>query len=111
MPAVAVAAVALRHPAARRAIDREQEQQRQPKRKHPGFVADPPRTCAVPALHHQPLISLSRWGICGAHNTLLDLEDMAEQQRDQLHERYEALARFAREQLQDGSSDTDTPEP
>ena len=47
----------------------------------------------------------------GAHNTLLDLEDMAEQQRDQLHERYEALARFAREQLQDGSSDTDTPEP
>ena len=46
----------------------------------------------------------------GAHNTLLDLEDMAEQQRDQLHERYEALARFAREQLQEGSSDTDTPE-
>ena len=46
----------------------------------------------------------------GAHNTLLDLEDMAEQQRDQLHERYEALARFAREQLQGGSSDTDTPE-
>ena len=47
----------------------------------------------------------------GAHNTLLDLEDMAEQQRDQLHARYEALARFAREQLQGGCSDTDTPEP
>jgi low affinity Fe/Cu permease len=47
----------------------------------------------------------------GAHNTLLDLEEMAEQQRDQLHERYEALARWAREQVQGGASDTDTPEP
>jgi low affinity Fe/Cu permease len=47
----------------------------------------------------------------GAHNTLLDLEEMAEQQRDQLHERYAALARCAREQVQGGASDTDTPEP
>lgn len=47
----------------------------------------------------------------GAHNTLLDLEDMAEQQRDDLHARYEALARLARDQLRDGASDTDSPEP
>ena len=47
----------------------------------------------------------------GAHNTLLDLEEMAEQQRDQLHARYAALARCAREQVQGGASDTDTPEP
>ena len=47
----------------------------------------------------------------GAHNTLLDLEEMAEQQLDQLHERYQALARLARAQSDDGADDTDTPEP
>ena len=47
----------------------------------------------------------------GAHNTLLDLEEMAEQQLDQLQERYQALARLARAQCRDGADDTDTPEP
>ena len=37
----------------------------------------------------------------GASDTLMDLEEMAEQQLDQLHEHYEALARLAREQLED----------
>ena len=47
----------------------------------------------------------------GAHNTLLDLEEMAEQQLDQLQARYQALARLARAQRSDGEDDTDTPEP
>jgi low affinity Fe/Cu permease len=47
----------------------------------------------------------------GAHNTLLDLEEMAEQQLDQLQARYQALARLARAQRRDGEDDTDTPEP
>ena len=33
----------------------------------------------------------------GASDTLMDLEEMAEQQLDRLHERYESLARLARE--------------
>jgi len=39
----------------------------------------------------------------GANTTLLDLEEMAEQQLDQLHEHYEALARLAREQVAAGA--------
>jgi low affinity Fe/Cu permease len=35
----------------------------------------------------------------GANTTLLDLEEMAEQQLDQLHAHYEALAQLAREEL------------
>ena len=36
----------------------------------------------------------------GASDTLMDLEEMAEQQLDHLHEHYETLARLAREQLE-----------
>ncbi|MEY3750677.1 MAG: low affinity iron permease family protein [Prochlorococcaceae cyanobacterium] len=37
----------------------------------------------------------------GASDTLMDLEEMAEQQLDQLHDHYETLARLAREQLEE----------
>ena len=39
----------------------------------------------------------------GASDTLLDLEDMAEQQLDHLHAHYEALAKLARDQLNNQS--------
>ena len=39
----------------------------------------------------------------GASDTLMDLEEMAEQQLDHLHAHYEALAQLAREQLNDQS--------
>ena len=39
----------------------------------------------------------------GASDTLMDLEEMAEQQLDHLHEHYEALAQLARDQLRDQS--------
>src|SRR5215208_958697 len=37
--------------------------------------------------------------INGAHNALLDLEELGEQDLEQLRERYEALARQARDEL------------
>jgi low affinity Fe/Cu permease len=46
----------------------------------------------------------------GAHNALLDLEELSEAELDHLREVYEALARQAREQLQRGVLDTDTPD-
>jgi len=46
----------------------------------------------------------------GAHNALLDLEELQEDQLDQFCSRYEALAREAREELSRGHSDTGTPE-
>jgi low affinity Fe/Cu permease len=46
----------------------------------------------------------------GAHNALLDLEELGEEELDRLREIYEDLARQAREQLQRGVLDTDTPE-
>jgi low affinity Fe/Cu permease len=46
----------------------------------------------------------------GAHNALLDLEELAEDELDRLRAVYEALARQAREQLQRGVLDTDTPD-
>jgi low affinity Fe/Cu permease len=46
----------------------------------------------------------------GAHNALLDLEELSEAELDHLREVYEELARQAREQLQRGVLDTDTPE-
>jgi low affinity Fe/Cu permease len=46
----------------------------------------------------------------GAHNALLDLEDLDEKQLDLIRADYEGLARRAREALQGGGEDTDVPE-
>jgi low affinity Fe/Cu permease len=46
----------------------------------------------------------------GAHNALLDLEELTQADLDQLRRRYEVLARQAREDLRRGRPDTDTPE-
>lgn len=46
----------------------------------------------------------------GAHNALLDLEELEEDQLDQFRDRYEMLAREARIKLERGHRDTDTPE-
>ncbi|MEN1941873.1 low affinity iron permease family protein [Luteimonas sp. MJ246] len=47
----------------------------------------------------------------GAHNALLDLEDIEEQSLDAFRARYRALAASAREDLDLGNEDTGTPEP
>lgn len=47
----------------------------------------------------------------GAHNELLDLEEMTEEELDAFRLRYEKLAGLAREKLKNGDFDTDTPEP
>lgn len=46
----------------------------------------------------------------GAHNALLDLEELDEDQIDQFRERYEALAKAARVRLEMGELDTDIPD-
>src|SRR5918992_3109008 len=46
----------------------------------------------------------------GAHNALLDLEELAEDDLDRRRAVYEELARQARAQLKRGVLDTDTPE-
>ena len=46
----------------------------------------------------------------GAHNALLDLEELTEDDLDRLRAVYEELAQQAREQLRRGVLDTDTPE-
>lgn len=46
----------------------------------------------------------------GAHNALLDLEELDERALDQFRRRYEGLARLARERQGLGVPDTDTPE-
>jgi low affinity Fe/Cu permease len=46
----------------------------------------------------------------GAHNALLDLEELDEDQLDRIRARYEALAEKARQNLENGSLDTDVPE-
>jgi low affinity Fe/Cu permease len=46
----------------------------------------------------------------GAHNALLDLEDLEEEQLERYRRRYEALAAQAREKLKKGELDTDSPE-
>jgi low affinity Fe/Cu permease len=43
----------------------------------------------------------------GAHNTLLNLEDLDEKELDAIHKRYTALAEHAREALERGEVDTD----
>ena len=47
----------------------------------------------------------------GAHNALLDLEELDEALLDEFRARYELLARSARERLAQGLTDTDMPEP
>ena len=46
----------------------------------------------------------------GAHNALLDLEELTERDLDRIKARYEELARRAREELRRGHADTDRPE-
>ena len=47
----------------------------------------------------------------GAHNALLDLEELEEHQLDQFRARYEKMAERARRELAVGRPDTDSPEP
>ncbi|HEX6560354.1 MAG TPA: low affinity iron permease family protein [Longimicrobiales bacterium] len=46
----------------------------------------------------------------GAHNALLDLEDLEEDELDQIRDSYENLAKEARAALKRGSKDTDVPD-
>ena len=46
----------------------------------------------------------------GAHNALLDLEELTEEDLDRIRDRYESLARVAKEDLQRGLRDTGTPD-
>ncbi len=46
----------------------------------------------------------------GAHNALLDLEELTESELDRIKARYEELARQAREELRRGQRDTGRPE-
>ena len=47
----------------------------------------------------------------GAHNVLLDLEELDDVQLEAFREKYQSLARLARNELSKGNLDTDTPEP
>jgi len=47
----------------------------------------------------------------GAHNALLDLEELEEDALEAFRRRYQALATTAREELRAGTDDTGTPEP
>ena len=46
----------------------------------------------------------------GAHNALLDLENLEEDELEEFRRRYQALALMAREMRAGGTADTDTPE-
>ena len=46
----------------------------------------------------------------GAHNALLDLEELEETELDHIHARYRRLAARAREKLRHGQRDTDVPD-
>lgn len=46
----------------------------------------------------------------GAHNALLDLEELNEQELDRIKARYEKLAQLAREEIKRGGLDTDRPQ-
>ena len=46
----------------------------------------------------------------GAHNALLDLEELEQDKLDAFRSRYEKLANAARLELEHGNLDTDTPE-
>ncbi len=47
----------------------------------------------------------------GAHNALLDLEELEQGSLDAFKSKYQALATAARVQLKEGTQDTGTPEP
>jgi low affinity Fe/Cu permease len=47
----------------------------------------------------------------GAHNALLDLEELEEENLDAFRTKYQALASAARAELSRGAKDTGTPEP
>ena len=47
----------------------------------------------------------------GAHNALLDLEELEQGSLDAFKSKYQALATAARVQLKEGAQDTGTPEP
>ena len=47
----------------------------------------------------------------GAHNALLDLEELDERNLDRFRARYQALAAGARRELTEGRQDTGSPEP
>ncbi len=47
----------------------------------------------------------------GAHNALLDLEELEEESLDAFRTKYQALAAAARKDLGQGNQDTGTPEP
>jgi low affinity Fe/Cu permease len=47
----------------------------------------------------------------GAHNALLDLEELEEKNLDAFKSKYQALAAAARVELDQGKQDTGTPEP
>lgn len=47
----------------------------------------------------------------GAHNALLDLEELEEDNLDAFRTKYQALATAARVELESGAKDTGTPEP
>jgi low affinity Fe/Cu permease len=46
----------------------------------------------------------------GAHNILLDLEELEEEELDAFREKYESPAKLAREKMSQGDQDTDTPD-
>jgi low affinity Fe/Cu permease len=46
----------------------------------------------------------------GAHNVLLDLEELEEEELDRIRARYQKIAQRAREELRQGGRDTDVPE-
>ncbi len=46
----------------------------------------------------------------GAHNALMDLEELEEVHLNKFRDRYEGMAKAARERLERGEEDTDTPE-
>ena len=46
----------------------------------------------------------------GAHNALMDLEELEEAHLNKFRDRYEGLAKAARDHLEQGIEDTDTPE-
>ena len=47
----------------------------------------------------------------GAHNALLDLEELEEEKLEAFRRRYQALASAARAEVDQGAEDTGTPEP
>jgi len=49
--------------------------------------------------------------IQGAHNALLDLEELEDETLEDFRRRYQSLAREARAELKLGKQDTGTPEP